>query len=137
MRARLAEAGMDHVHVDSAGTHGYHVGEAPDERSQRAARARGYDLSVLRARQFAPEDFARFDWILAADGSNLAVLQRLRPQEFDGYLGLILDVLDEEGAEVPDPYYGGERGFEAVLDLLESACDGWLLRLQQGWMLRR
>lgn len=111
--------------IDSAGTHACHLGEAPDLRSQKAARARGYDLSAQRARRFEREDYDRFQYVLAMDGDNLAALQRLRPREFAGHLGLFLDFVPGLGLrEVPDPYYGGARGFEDVLDMIEAASDG-------------
>ncbi|POZ60472.1 low molecular weight protein-tyrosine-phosphatase [Chromobacterium alticapitis] len=136
MRARLAQAGLlSRVVVDSAGTHGYHVGEAPDARSVKAAASRGYDLASQRARQVADEDFAAFDLILAADSRNLADLRRRCPAHLQDRLHLMLEPLGE-GREVPDPYYGGCRGFEEVLDLLEAACEGWLeqLRSRHDWM---
>lgn len=136
MRAKVESAGLaSAILIDSAGTHDYHVGEAPDPRSQQAARRRGYDLSAQRARQVSQADFERFDLVLAADLRNLAVLRRLCPPELQHKLALMLDPLGS-GREVPDPYYGGERGFDHVLDLLEAACDGWLERLQQDEMRR-
>ncbi|AUH50352.1 protein tyrosine phosphatase [Chromobacterium sp. ATCC 53434] len=129
MRAKLAHAGLgDRVRVDSAGTHGYHVGEAPDERSEQAAARRGYDLAPLRARMVADADFAGFDLILAADARNLSDLRQRCPDKLIERLHLMLEPLGE-GREVPDPYYGGGRGFETVLDLLEAGCDGWLKRI--------
>ncbi|MFG6464249.1 low molecular weight protein-tyrosine-phosphatase [Roseateles sp. DXS20W] len=124
MRAKLAAAGLD-VEVDSAGTHGYHVGAPPDERSQEHARKRGYDLSPLRARQLVAADFDRFDLVLAMDGDNLAHAQRLCPPSRRQRLKLLLDYAPHLGQRhVPDPYYGGAAGFETVLDLVEAACDG-------------
>lgn len=125
-QARRAGA-LDDLDVDSAGTTGYHTGEAPDRRSAAAALKRGYDLSALRARQVAGDDFARFDYVLAMDRSNLADLKLLRPRDFGGRLGLFLDFAPSlHGREVPDPYYGGVRGFEDVLDLVEAAAAGLL-----------
>lgn len=134
MRARAERAGMaDRLLIDSAGTSGYHTGEAPDRRSQRVAGQRGYDLSALRARQVADDDFARFDLILAADRHNLAELERRCPAEHQHKLALMLDALPGgAGREVPDPYYGGPTGFDHVLDLLEDACDAWLDRLRSN-----
>lgn len=130
MRAKLRAAGLDaRIEVESAGTHGYHVGEAPDRRTCQAAERRGYDLSDLRARQLAEGDFARFDWILAADRQNLALLNAKCPPSYRGKLRLLLEPLSDAGLEVPDPYYGGAGGFDKVLDLVEAACDAWLLRL--------
>lgn len=131
MRAKLAAAGID-VEVDSAGTHGYHVGEPPDERSQQHAAQRGYDLSALRARKLVAEDFIRFDLVLAMDEDNLALAERLCPPAQRQRLKLLLDYAPDAGKRhVPDPYYGGEAGFEAVLDLVEAACDGLINGLRK------
>jgi protein-tyrosine phosphatase len=120
----------DRVHVDSAGTGDWHAGEPPDARTRRAAAARGYDLSALRARQVVAADFQRFDYILAMDRANLAALQRMRPADYRGELELFLRYATRANAlEVPDPYYGGERGFEEVLDLVEDAAEGLLAHL--------
>jgi len=124
LRDKLAAAGLaEAVTLDSAGTGDWHVGKGPDSRAIQAAAGRGYDISDLRARQVTADDFQRFDLILAMDHDNLAWLEKLRPegsappQLFLARQGLAVD-------EVPDPYYGGAAGFERVLDLLESACDG-------------
>jgi protein-tyrosine phosphatase len=121
---------QDRLHVDSAGTGDWHAGEPPDARTVRAAAARGYDLSELRARQVVADDFRRFDYILAMDRANLADLQRMRPADHRGELGLFLRYAGRgDVIEVPDPYYGGERGFEEVLDLVEEAAEGLLAHL--------
>ena len=131
MRAKLATAGID-VEVDSAGTHGYHVGAPPDGRSQEHARQRGYDLSPLRARQLLAEDFARFDLVLAMDDDNLAHAERLCPPGQRHRLKLLMDYAPHAGSpHVPDPYYGGAAGFDAVLDLVEAACDGLIESLRR------
>ena len=120
----------DRIVVDSCGTGDWHIGHAPDQRSAAAALQRGYDLSALRARQVEAEDFRRFDYILAMDTNNLRDLQRLRPHDFHGELGLFLDYArDIDEREVPDPYYGGGDDFDRVLDLVENAADGLLQRL--------
>jgi protein-tyrosine phosphatase len=107
---------------DSAGTHAYHVGEAPDQRARKAARARGYDLSALRARMVEPEDFERFDLILAMDRSHLVYLQRICPQHLAHKLDLFLNQSRRfAGQDLNDPYYGGPEGFEVVLDQCEDA----------------
>jgi protein-tyrosine phosphatase len=128
---QVARAGLaDRVQIDSCGTAGYHVGEPPDARATAAAARRGYDLSPLRARQFDPVDFERFDYILAMDESNLAHLEALRPADYRGRLELFLSLAPALGRrEVPDPYYGGERGFEEVLDLVEHAGEALLAEL--------
>jgi len=118
--------------VDSAGTGDWHVGEAPDARSQRHAARRGYDLSGLRARQVTAEDFRRFDFVLAMDRSNLEELGRMRPAGAAGELELFLRYgSGRHGLEVPDPYYGGEQGFERVLDLVEEAAEGLLAHIRR------
>jgi len=114
---------------DSAGTHGYHIGKAPDARASQAAALRGYDLSSLKARQVDSADFLRFDRILAMDRDNLELLSQACPPEHHGKLGLFLEFASRhEEDEVPDPYYGGPEGFERVLDLIEDAAQGLLVR---------
>jgi protein-tyrosine phosphatase len=131
MRAKLAAAGLD-VEVDSAGTHGYHLGAPPDARSQQHAGQRGYDLSALRARQLIAEDFSRFDLVLAMDADNLAHAERLCPPGQRQRLKLLMDYAPHTGkAHVPDPYYGGAAGFDEVLDLVEAACDGLVASLRE------
>lgn len=131
LRQRLQQAGLaERIEVDSAGTGDWHVGKAPDSRTQQAASRRGYDLSSLRGRQVSPDDFARFDLILAMDSANLRDLQRLRPAQARGELDLYLRRFGLAEDEVPDPYYGGSEGFEHVLDLLEQASDALLIELK-------
>jgi len=131
LRRKLLAAGLQQqVEVYSAGTGDWHVGEAPDPRTRQAARARGYDLDALRARQVEPADFKRFDLILAMDKSNLADLQSLCPSGAGAEVDLFLRRYDLAVSEVPDPYYGAGDGFEQVLDLIEQACDGLLLEIR-------
>ena len=109
------------LQVDSAGTHGYHVGDPPDARAISAAARRGYDLSGLRARQLTAKDFSSFDLLLAMDEQNLAAMRRLG----EGRVELLLDYAPQLGVrEVPDPYYGGVEDFERVLDWVEIAARG-------------
>jgi protein-tyrosine phosphatase len=116
--------------VDSAGTADYHVGEPPDRRTVAAARRRGYDLAGLRARQLQPDDFNRFDYVLAMDRANLEEIERLRPKGSSARVSLFLEYSpDASTLEVPDPYYGGVEDFERVLDHCESAARGLLSRL--------
>lgn len=137
LRHRLAEADLlDRILVESAGTHGYHVGHEPDRRALDAARDRGYEFDDLRARQVEAADFERFDYVLAMDRDNLAILERVGS---DGggraEIALFLDYSpDLAGREVPDPYYGAMNGFEEVLDLVEAGADSLLahLRRQHG-----
>ncbi|HEX7643796.1 MAG TPA: low molecular weight protein-tyrosine-phosphatase [Burkholderiaceae bacterium] len=133
MRQLVADAGLAHmIEVDSAGTHNYHPGEAPDARSQAAAHKRGYDLSPLRARKVEDADFERFDLILAMDRDNLANLKRRCPGEHAGKLRLMMEYAAKyDAAEVPDPYYESTRGFEIVLDYLEDACAGVLAEVKK------
>lgn len=132
-RAKVEEAGLgEHFLIDSAGTHDYHIGKPPDQRSQRAAKQRGYDLSMLRGRQVVVEDFYRFDYLLAMDENNLGILQKLRPHGVQSHLGLILEFAQHHHErEVPDPYYGGGDAFERVLDMLEDASEGLLLQVRK------
>lgn len=112
---------------DSAGTHGYHIGNPPDARARQAAAKRGYDLAPLKARQVNEFDFDRFDRILAMDRDNLELLRQACPEEHHGKLGLFLEYASlSTNDEVPDPYYGGPEGFERVLDMIEDAADGLL-----------
>ncbi len=122
-----------HLTIDSAGTGGWHAGEAPDRRASIAAQRRGYDLSQLRARQVSVDDFVRFGWILAMDRTNLRELEAMQPQHFRGHLGLFMDFAPHLATpEVPDPYYGGPDGFEYVLDLIEDASRALLEHLQRS-----
>jgi protein-tyrosine phosphatase len=116
MQALAAAESID-LRVESAGIGDWHVGSAPDERAQRHARGRGYDLSALRARQVKPGDFDEFDLILAMDRGHLRALQRMSPAGQRHKIRLLV-----AGRDVPDPYYGGAEGFEEVLDLVEAAC---------------
>ena len=127
----VAERGLsDSIEVDSCGTGHWHVGKAPDRRSTAKASKRGYRLDHLRARQFEPADYDRFDYILAMDKQNLADIEDHRPEHYNGKLGLFLDYAQGvTHEEVPDPYYGGANGFNHVLDLIEWACEGLLAEI--------
>jgi protein-tyrosine phosphatase len=127
-RQRVEESGLQkQILIDSAGTHGYHIGEAPDRRSTAAAAKRGYDLSAQQARQVSAEDFGRFDYILAMDRANLAHLRSVCPLQYTDKLRLFLEFSERfVEREVPDPYYGGPQGFDHVLDLVEDAASGLL-----------
>ncbi len=125
---KVSDAGLaGRVLIDSAGTHGYHIGEPPDPRTQIVAKARGYDLSGLRARRFEREDFDRFDLVLAMDHDNRAFLSRLCPPSGEPKLKLMMEYARSCTApEVPDPYDRGPKDFEMVLDMLEDATEGLL-----------
>jgi protein-tyrosine phosphatase len=119
------------LRFDSAGTADYHIGHPPDARSIKAALARGYDLSALRARQLVAEDFRRFDLLLAMDEENLAGMRRLAPRGLGDRAQLFLDFAPDAGyRSVPDPYYGGAEGFDTVLDLAEHGVRGLLRSLE-------
>jgi protein-tyrosine phosphatase len=116
--------------IDSAGTAAYHVGHAPDPRSRRAALARGIDISSLRARQVVLADFSRFDLLLAMDRENLRALEAMRPAHSRAEVRLLMSYARQPAvSEVPDPYYGTERDFDAVLDLTAAAARGLIVRL--------
>jgi len=125
-RKMLAETGLEGaVQVESAGTHAYHVGEAPDARAQAAAKRRGVELADFRARQVTQDDYREFDLILAMDWENLALLQQQCPRAHKHKLHLLMRFAGEhDAATVPDPYYGGPEGFNTVLDYVEDACQG-------------
>ncbi len=134
LRTKLQQAGLEGaIHVGSAGTQGYHTAEPPDPRAVRAAAARGYDLSKLRARPLRPDDFLQFNVLLAMDKGHLEWLHKRRPPAATSQLGLLMPLARSRPGvvEVPDPYYGGPAGFEHVLDLVEDACDGVVERLTQ------
>ena len=128
-RHQVKAAGMEgEIQIDSAGTHDYHIGEPPDGRAQQAALRRGYDMQDLRGRQVRMQDFETFDYILAMDQDNLARLKRHCPSQHSHKLGLLLQYGEKfsGNAEVPDPYFGGDEGFEEVLNMAEEAGRGLL-----------
>ncbi|MFC6672792.1 low molecular weight protein-tyrosine-phosphatase [Marinobacterium aestuariivivens] len=129
---RLREAGLE-VFVDSAGTGAWHVGNPPDRRATAAALRRGIRLEHLRARQVELEDFRRFDLVLAMDRDNLDNLMRICPPEYRSRVRLFLEFAGDRVSmlEVPDPYFGGDDGFEQVLDLIEAASEGLIEQLQR------
>ena len=121
------------LEIDSAGTADYHIGAAPDARSQRAALNRGIDIGALKARQVRVEDFSRFDLILAMDRDNLADLKHMQPKGSHAKLKLFLDYAPQRQLhEVPDPYYRDAAGFEEVLDLTTEASRGLIASLKNG-----
>jgi protein-tyrosine phosphatase len=126
-RAKLA----DKIVVDSAGTGNWHIGQPPDERAQRAARKRGYDLSPLRGRQIGTEDFARFDLLIAMDDANAVALTDVCPPEHRTKIRLLMEFATRDDSRVVvDPYFGGDEGFERVLDQCEDGCEGLLKMLR-------
>jgi protein-tyrosine phosphatase len=124
------------IAIDSAGTHAYHVGEPPDRRARQAAERRGVDLADLRARRAEAEDFHRFDYLLAMDQDNYHGLSRIAPDGLHDKIHMFMDFAPQmRTREVPDPYYGGESGFEQVLDLVEAAAAGLLAEIRQRHQL--
>jgi len=132
-RERVIAAGLEaHIRIDSAGTGDWHIGRAPDPRTREAAARRGYQMDSLRARQVSPQDFYEFDVVLAMDNANLSDLQAMQPADVTVTLGRFLDYASGAAvSEVPDPYYGGEDGFDRVLDLIEGGADGLLDALRE------
>ncbi len=131
-RAQVAAAGLtDRILTDSAGTHGYHIGEPPDPRSIKAAAARGIDISDLRARMVRADDFTRFDLVLAMDAHNRQAMSDFYKAELPDRVRMFMEFAPEAKArEVPDPYYGDGAGFERVLDLCDAAGRGLLKHLR-------
>lgn len=139
-RHHVKNAGVDHlIEVDSAGTHAYHIGNPPDERSQRTALKRGYKMDDLRARAVESDDFDEFDYILAMDKENLQLLLQRSPHHHHGKIHLFMKYGEsyEDDTEVPDPYFGGHQGFELVLDMVEEASEGLLKHLHETIILNR
>jgi len=134
MRAMLeAQEFADRVSIRSAGTAGWHVGKLPDQRMRTAAQNRGYDLSS-RARQVSENDLRDYDLVLVMDRQNLRDVRSYdRESLFGSKIRLFCDFCtDHQESEVPDPYYGGEQGFELVLDLLEDGCRGVLAHIRSA-----
>lgn len=132
--AMVDKAGVSQrVETDSAGTADYHIGKSPDPRAIAAAARREVDLSVLRGRQVVVEDFYEFDYIIAMDHSNMEDLEAIAPSDASASLHLFLEFAQDTGEEeVPDPYYGGDAGFEPVLDMIEDASRGLLAEIVGG-----
>lgn len=133
LKAKAQGLGLD-IEIDSAGTIGYHQGNSPDPRARSAGEKRGYSFAGMRARKVRDSDFEQFDLILAADRDNLLELHQRCPKQYQHKLALFLSYGHSDYEEIPDPYYGGENGFELVLDLIEDASEQLLLQLKQkGW----
>ena len=121
----------DLIETDSAGTHAYHLGEPPDQRAQSTATNRGIDISDLRARRVDLTDYEKFDYILAMDRDNLEILMGQTPEHASDRIHLFLSFAENHSeTEVPDPYYGGPKGFENVFDMVQVAAEGLLREIQ-------
>jgi protein-tyrosine phosphatase len=131
-RAKAAARGLsDRVFADSAGTHGYHIGDPPDPRTADAARRRGYPMTGMFARKVSAADFRAFDLVVAMDEGHFGLLQRLAPRNSEK-LRLFMDLVREAThRDVPDPYYGGPDGFDHVLDLVEAGIDALLDEIEE------
>jgi protein-tyrosine phosphatase len=128
-RSEAERVGLD-VETDSAGTGRWHIGEAPDKRAQAVARRHGVDISGYSARQVIPDDFRRFDYVLALDLDNLTALERIRPADSTAKVGLLLDYVEgREGEEVADPYFGGNAGFETTWTDVSAAAQTLVRRI--------
>jgi protein-tyrosine phosphatase len=132
-RQLVRDEGLAHlIEIDSAGTHGYHIGEPPDRRAIATAARRGIELADLRARRAEPEDFLHYDYVLAMDQENYISLASICPRGMERKLMLFMDFAPElRIREVPDPYYGGPSGFETVFDMVEVAARGLLAHLRK------
>jgi len=125
------------IHTDSAGTHAYHVGEPPDRRAQATAITRGIDISDLRARSVSHDDFERFDYVIAMDKDNFSILLNQCPEQHKAKVYLFLNFTqDFNELEVPDPYYGGQHGFERVFDMVEAASNGLLEDIHSRFFIK-
>lgn len=125
-----------HFTIDSAGTHAYHIGDAPDGRSQTAALKRGIDISHLRGRKVVFGDFEDFDFVLAMDDDNHAILMETCPAQYQHKIHYFLNFAPQLNIrEVPDPYFGNGQGFERVLDMVEAASEGFLKHLRDTKIL--
>lgn len=131
---KLKEGDLErYFQIDSAGTHGHHVGEAPDLRAQKAARGRGVELAHLRSRKVVMGDFEDFDFLLAMDDENYSILANACPDQYKGKIRYFLEYAPHlKTREVPDPYFGGDYGFERVLDMVEDAAEGFLRSLKDA-----
>lgn len=124
------KADIGFVEIDSAGTHGYHIGESADDRAIKHAYNRGFDMNGIIARKIDIDDFNKFDLIIAMDRGHLRSILELKPASSCSKVCLFTDfIINSENKDVPDPYYGGSEGFEEVLDMLEEGCSGILNKL--------
>lgn len=128
-RHKAKQAGLS-IMIDSAGTVGAHAREKPDHRAQKAGMARGYSFDKIKARKVTEKDFETFDLVLAMDSDNVSGLQKVAPKHLHYKIQLFLEYAhNHEETDVPDPYYGGAKGFQFVIDLVEDASDGLLAKL--------
>ena len=134
MKGLLEQTSLsDSIQIDSAGTGAWHSGEKADARSREVAKTRGLRLTS-RARQFKARDFDEFDYVLAMDSSNYSILKEMTDARTSSklYMFRSFDPATPEGPDVPDPYYGGAKGFENVFDICQAACEGLLEYLKKN-----
>ena len=138
-RHAVKEAGLEHqVEIDSAGTHSYHVGSPPDTRAQQAIQKRGIDISGQRSRLVTDRDFADYEYILVMDSANHAHLVRRAPSEHQAKIRRLLSFSRKyPNLDVPDPYYGGNDGFEENLDMIQDAVHNLVREIGQNAQPRR
>jgi len=137
MQHKVNQQGLQkRIEIDSAGTHAYHVGGQSDSRSRALASKRGVDMEYIRARKISVLDYDVFDYILAMDEDNLELINYYAPRNHRAKVSLFLDYLNQPEAGqteqvVPDPYYGGESGFEHVFELVDAGCDALINHILQ------
>ena len=136
MQHKVDEQGLgDHIQIDSAGTHAYHVGEKSDARSRQKAAHKGIDMEFIRARKISIRDHDEFDYILAMDSDNLELIQYYAPSEGKAKVRMFLSYANDQGlnnkTDVPDPYYGGDAGFEEVFRLVDQGCDALIDHIRE------
>ena len=137
MQHKVNERGLQNrISIDSAGTHAYHVGEPSDRRSRALARQKGIDMEYIRARKIAIHDYDEFDYILAMDEENLELIEYYAPAGYSANIALFLSFANQQGRcderVVPDPYYGGDAGFEHVFELVDQGCEALIEHILQG-----
>lgn len=136
MQDKVKQQGLsERISVDSAGTHAYHVNEQSDPRSRALAKSKGIDMEFIRARKVSVNDYDEFDYILAMDDDNLELLHYYAPENHAAKVSLFLSFANQKGHIqniVPDPYYGGEQGFENVFDLVSLGCDALIEHILYG-----
>ena len=130
-RERTKQLGLE-FEIDSAGTSAFHIGEPPHSTMVRTAQKFQCDLSFLRARQAIPEDFHKYDHILAMDTNNFRDLKEIQPKDGKAKLSRLLDHVDLKNKDVPDPYYGGPEGFERCFQIVRAGIEGWLENWKSG-----
>ncbi|QHJ10703.1 Low molecular weight protein-tyrosine-phosphatase YfkJ [Paraglaciecola mesophila] len=129
-RHKANHAGLA-IKIDSAGTLGAHIGSQPDKRSRAVGEERGYHFKKIKCRKVNSSDFEQFDYVIAMDKANVRNLKEICPEEYQHKISLMMSFCEANEEEVPDPYYGGKRGFEYVLDLIEQASDGLIEHIKQ------